>query len=337
MKWIILAGLWIGTLTAAFLVGRSGTVEPPPDVESGTPAGESVEALRAQIADLTQKLEEADAREAGGAEGAPREGGPGKPGDPSPLYPGAAPASAVEAMSLEGITTVKQFSDRLMAFVDAQLERGEPGYFEILKAMDLLEKNNDDLERLFTDEAAAMRELYPWVRYLVNREAQVVDFTEYVFRSMAENPAMFEGRDDNPLEAITEGLGVLLPGAVGPERMAVFQAYAEKILETPEEQQPEAVRKNRNEIERLLQRYWAEPVSIEQALEKLRSGQLSESEAARLLRGLPPEMLARIDVSGILGPLLASGRWEAIRALQALPAGIADAAVLDTHVLRGME
>jgi hypothetical protein len=129
----------------------------------------------------------------------------------------------------------------------------------------------------------------------------------------------------------------MLPGAVPPDRLATFRGYAKKILDTPEEQQPEAVRRNRKEIERALERYWAEPTTVEQALEKLKSGELSPNDAARLLRGLPPETLATVDVNGLLGPLLAAGRWEAIRALQGLPAGTAEPAVLDTHVLSGME
>jgi hypothetical protein len=325
MKWIVLAGLWVGTLTAAYLVGGSGAVEPPPDVDATSPGGESAESLRAQVEDLTRRLDAYESEGDGGGDGGGK--GPGrKPGDPggiTPLEPGEiAPAT----FSLDGITNAKQLSAHLMKYVDGQLQRGEDGYLDILKTMMWMEENNDAFERLFADEAAALREIYPWVRYLVDREAEVLDMTDYVFRSMAENPQVFEGMDKDPLELFTEGVAAMLPGAVPPDRLARFRG-----------QQPEAIQRNRKEIERALERYWAEPTTVEQALEKLKSGELSPNDAARLLRGLPPETLATVDVNGLLGPLLAAGRWEAIRALQSLPAGTAEPAVLDTHVLGAME
>ena len=56
MKWILLTGLWVGTLTASFLIGRSLTIETPPERTTGG-GGETVAELQARVADLARENE----------------------------------------------------------------------------------------------------------------------------------------------------------------------------------------------------------------------------------------------------------------------------------------
>ena len=80
------------------------------------------------------------------------------------------------------------------------------------------------------------------------------------------------------------------------------------ILETPEDTQPVAVRKNRRDIERAM-RYWVPPLSSpEEALAKLRSGTVTSQEAMALLRKIPKEAQASLDLDSLIGPLIQKGR-----------------------------
>jgi len=327
MKWILMTGLWFGTLAAAFLVGRGSTVAPLVAPEESDL--ETVEDLRAEVAHLRREVRLRPTPEGGSVagSGSARAGG-GRSmlsvGDTGPF-------------SFEGIESGRGFSEKLMAFVDGQLERGPEGFQAILDALALLTKSEDRLQALFPQEEGLYRELYPWLRFSVEREEKMVDLTEYVFKTMAVNPDAYREMDDDPLELFTEAFAILLPGAIPNERLNAFRGYAARILETPEAQQPRAIQRNRREIKRALERYWAEPMSAEDALAKLRSGNLNEADAIRLLAALGPEELAQVDVNGLLAPLLEAGRFEAVRTIQTLPEGVADIRRLDASVLAGME
>ncbi len=254
------------------------------------------------------------------------------------ITPAAAPGGEPAAFSLEGVTDAADASKKFMAFVEAQLARGDAGFAAILQALDSLWRDKEKMQALFADEGAASRQLYPWIKLLVERDAQVIDLTEYVFKKMAEDPKSFANTaNPNELEIFTEGMGFLMPGAVPADRLARLRGYAEKMLATPESEQPEALRGNRNEIERLLARYWAEPITAEQALEKLKSGDVPPRELVKYLRMAPPDALALIDVTALVAPHVRQGNWDVLRWLGSPPLDHLDLARLDQAALEGVD
>jgi hypothetical protein len=238
--------------------------------------------------------------------------------------------------SLEGIDDIEAFSALMMRFANQQLARGPDGYRALLLALGSVQEKEKELKRFFQDEAQASKLIYPWVKFLVDRDEKVLDLTEYVYKTMAEQPAVFEGMDDNPLEVFTEGVAFILPGAVPPERMNRFRAYAQKILDTPKESQPKAIQGNRRDIERALSRIWSVPLSDEEAMAKLKQGGLDPGQAMTLLKSLKPEQLAGIDVTALLMPVVATGNYDVIRALRSMPKVPLDLPRLDSSVMQGM-
>jgi len=72
----------------------------------------------------------------------------------------------------------------------------------------------------------------------MDRDQQVVAMTETIYTTAAEDPVWFEGLDGNTLELFTEGMAILLPGAVGEEQLERFRGYAGKILAMPRDSCP---------------------------------------------------------------------------------------------------
>ena len=348
MQTPLVAVLCLVAAGAAFAAGwgmsgaRSAAGSPEDAVESAR--------LAREVEDLRQKLDEERARRPRGevartrsrdesaAEGDAQVDAAAAEASSPAAAPGAEAGAEPAAFSLEGVTDAAAASKKFMAFVEAQLKRGEPGYAAILAALDGLFKDKEKMQALFSDEAAASRQLYPWVKLLVNHDAQVIDLTEYVFKTMAENPSAFENTtDSNQLEIFTEGMGFLMPGAVPEDRLARFRGYAEKILATPESEQPKAVRGNRSEIERLLQRFWSAPITVEQALEKLKSGDVPARDLVKYLRMVPPEAAAMLDVTSLVVPHLRQGSFDVVRWLGSPPLDRVDFARLDQAVLEAVD
>jgi hypothetical protein len=355
MKPLVVAGVLVVVGVAAFFAGRSGAGEgggSDGDGAADGPASERERALAKEVEDLERRLAEEKARrgrggdggrararsaeETSGDAGAPNTGAGG--GVPDPM---AAPDAALDpeaAFSLEGVSDGREASQRMMQFAKAQLGRGDAGFAAILKAMDALLADKDRMRSLFSDETAASRELYPWIKLMVEREAQMLDLNEYVFRTMAENPQQFAASaGDDALEIFTEGFAFVLPGAVPEERLARMRGYAKKILATPESEQPDAVRRSRRDLERLVERFWAEPVTLEQALAKLRAGEVEPRDLVRYLRMLPPDVAATLDVTALAVPHVRSGDYALIRMLGVPPLNNLDVARLDAAVLEGIE
>lgn len=329
--WIALG--WVVTLAGAFVLGGATAESTAPDPVPRDTA--EVDRLRRKVTELEEKADAAKVRRDTGpqrrevvaAEAAPI---PGALPEPEPV---ASPDSAVGAFSLEGIDSPEEGSERLMAFLDAQFARGEAGFPAILEALGEIWQNREMVEGLFADEATATRFLYPWVKYLVEHEDHVLDFSEHLYKTMAENPgALARVPDDDVLEIFTEGVAILLPGAVPEERLARFREYGRKILETPETDQPQAVRQNRQEIERALAQFWAAPLTVEEALAKLRSGEVPPRELRRLLRLVPADALQGIDLTALLLPAISQGHNDVLRVLQQLPKDRLDLGRLDAAV-----
>jgi hypothetical protein len=345
VKWIALSLAWIATLAVAVVVGREIAPRGPVELADGA-GNEETSRLRRENEDLRKRVELL--RVAGRAEDPIR-----RPAEPGRLDDDAAGGGGVRAApaadddspiamdgalpSIEGVASAHELSALLMRFVDRELAKGPEGYRTLLRALAAIPEQEKTLERFFRDEATAFRELYPWVKFLVEREEQVLDVTEFVFRTMAEEPSFFEGMDDNPFEVFTEGVAVLLPGAVPPERLERFRAHARKILAQPRDSYPDPIKDNWSDIKRALTRYWSEPVSTDEALEKLRAGGLDGGQALKLLSTLTPEQLRGIDVTALLAPALATGQYDAIRALRSLPPVPLDLNRLDATVLGAMQ
>jgi hypothetical protein len=72
----------------------------------------------------------------------------------------------------------------LMELAEAKLGGGPEAHLELLFALDEVMKQ---LRASGTRDEDLTRELYPWIRFLVAHEADMVDMTETVFRTLAED------------------------------------------------------------------------------------------------------------------------------------------------------
>lgn len=332
MRTLVLAVLWIATVAGAYVLGGGGAGAPPSDPAS-VPA-----AVRPSAAQL-RGHEGSGLREEEGAAGTkPSAGDAAAASSVSPASP-ASPAATSDApppsFTLEGVSTPDEAFDRLMAHVAALLARGEAGHMELLAFLDEHIIKNNDIEALFGSEQEAARFIYPMVKFLVDRDQQVLGVTETVFRTMAADPQAFADFDDDTLEVFTEGVAFILPGAVDDARMARFRGYAATILETPESEQPDAVSTNRRRIQRALG-FWAPRLEPEQAVQRLQSGEASSQEVLALLKNLPPELRADLDLGRLLAPIVATGDYQALRMLGQVAVTSRDLTLLDRAAIEGM-
>jgi hypothetical protein len=332
----LLALAWGGTVAGAWFLGGGGADK----VSGGETTSSEVERLRARVAELEEAAASKPAlaaaphvdgaRSGGAAETAPSShptGGGGSAGAE------VVPADGSAAFSLEGITTLDEASKKFMAFAAARLAEGEKGHLLLFKVIDSELVKNKKLEALFrSGEQDAPRVVYPWMRFVVGHEAETVAMTETMFKTMAEDPSFFSEANGNSLEIFTEGLGMGLPGAADEPTMERFRGYARAILSTSADRQPEAVKKQRRRVERLLPA-WAPPLTSAQALEAIRKGGVQPGEMLAFLRRLTPDDLRSVEVVPILGPLLDSGDRTVLRALPALPLDDRTMSTLDQRVL----
>ncbi len=247
---------------------------------------------------------------------------------------GEEPSDGPATFSLEGIETAEEASKRFMAFADAKLRQGPNGHLELFRTLDTLAQNADSFRHLVVDEAAAMRLLYPWVKFLVERDQRVIAMAETLYKTAAENPSWFEGTDDDTFEIFTEGLAVLLPGAVDAATLARFRGYVENVMAMPEGSLPKALRSNRGEFRRNL-KWWAPPLAQEEVLEQLQDASLPYTARLELLRRVDPKELAGVDLLGILVPALEAGDRRAVSLVGKLPFGAGDVPSLDQAFMVG--
>ena len=330
MRTLVLAVLWIATVAGAYVLGGARPAAAPGPADVALPAERRpAAALRGIEAPSPREAAPTTARPGSGpATGASEGLAAGERAGPGSEEAGA-------PFDLEGVTTPDEAFDRLMRHVAALLARGEAGHLELLAFLDQDLVRGKELKRLFGSEEEAMRFLYPAIQFLVRRDAQVVDLTETVFRTMATNPQAFAAFDDDTLEVFTEGVGVLLPGAVDDERMARFRGYATAILEAPEGTQPEAVTRNRRRVERLMG-YWAPRLGPEEAKARLESGQASAQEVMGLLKRLPADQRAGLDLGALLAPVVASGDYRAMQVLRQVAIEPRDVTLLDRAAIEGL-
>ena len=242
------------------------------------------------------------------------------------------PAEVQEPYTLDGVTTMEEVSRRFMKFAARKLAAGPEGHLELLRELDRI-MQNPEYQKLF-DEEAAMQLIYPWLKFAVEREDQVVGMTETIYKTAAEQPAWFEGLDNNTLEVFTEGVAAVLPGAIGEDQLERFRGYVGKILAMPEESLPKALERNTGDFRRNL-KYWAGPVATEDALKQLMDPNVSDSVKLQLLKRLDPNEARGVDVVGILAQALKQDSYTALRVAGRYPLSGGDIVALDRAVLQG--
>ena len=241
--------------------------------------------------------------------------------------PAAAPKPEEEPYTLEGVENIDDLSERFMRYANGQVKRGPEGYKTLFREFDRITQDKE-LRRFFRDERRMVRSLYPWIKWLVNNEGHMVALAETLYRTAANDPGWFEGLDDDSLEAITEGLAMLLPGVVDEATLQRFRDYVTKVLAMNRASLPKALQKNLSEMKRNLEQ-WAPQLSSEAALARIRDPNVPLNKRIAMMRHLPKEQLAQLDLVAILQPALAAGNGAAFSVMIRAPLSGGDIAVLD--------
>ncbi|MCG3132955.1 MAG: hypothetical protein HMLKMBBP_00041 [Planctomycetes bacterium] len=345
--WAAVAGLAAGAVLGV-VVGRATN---DPSAETPSPAAAAREAeLERQVADLNRRLadakrpraesERAKRDDVSEGENVRPDGAGGKPvAESVEARSPATDAASLATFTLEGFADGESLSKAFRAWAEAQLERGPAGYDAILTALVAVSKEQQRIEQIVgNDESMLAKELYPWLRTMVHHEKEMLGLTEHVFAKMAENSPMFaEMPKDDFLEMFTEGIGVIVPGAASEEQMQRLRGYAKKLIETPESSQSKAVRGVRSDVQRLLERFWAEPLTPESAAELLRSGAIDSATLQRAARLVPPEVLATVDLTAIVAGMIRKGDYRAARLIGTPPLDALDASRLEQAALDALD
>jgi hypothetical protein len=222
-----------------------------------------------------------------------------------------------------------ELSAAIMEYADKKLAEGPEGQKELFREMDRLIQ---EMKTSFRDEQALMPLVYPWVKFLVQHEREVVGMMETLYKTAAEEPQWFEGLDDDSFEVICEGLALVLPGAVSEDQLARFRGHVEKLLALPKESLPQALQKNLRDIERNLE-WWSPPMTVQQVLAMLNDPSVPATRKLTLLARAEPEALRGVDVTRIIADAVRGGQLNALWTIRNLPEGAVNTAALDPVVL----
>jgi hypothetical protein len=318
MKSPLLIGLvWAATVAVAFLLG--GQLKPestPRDATRGAPEGRAP-AVAPEAPSPNERKEPRGADETAAA-------GPGAPA-------ATAIPERVEPVVIEAGMQPADLSTLFMRYAAKKLAEGPEGHKELFREMDRLMQDKQ-LKQMFRDEQQVMPFVYPWVKFLVDHDRQVVAMMETIYKTAAEDPQWFEGLDDDPVEMFAEGLALLLPGVVDEEQLARFRSYAEKIIAMPKESLPEALQKNLSDIQRDIE-WWSPAVKPEDLVKALNDPGVPVAKKIGLLRRADPAALRGVDVTAILATGIREGNGQAIFALHRFKDSVTvatlDAAFLD--------
>lgn len=303
----LLAALGVGWLIGSMTAGST---------RSAATDDETL-ALREEVARLRLALGERGPtmRGASGTSASPSMGGGDDPGEVLPPPP--ATYGKTETFDIASFDDPDAAFQALLAYAATMLDRGEEGHFALLETISatFFEKPGETItEDLVGGEEQAMRFMYPILRFAMNREDQVADLTETVFKTMADDPKRFEALDDDTLELFTEGVAPMLPGMVGPTRIERFRGHARRILASELADQPHPVQRQRRDVQKALAS-WAPRMTKDEAFQRLQQGDISPEEATALLRRLDPADIARLDIDGLIGPLIERDPWTVISVL----------------------
>jgi hypothetical protein len=282
MKWTPWA--WLAAVGFAFVIGRNSVHAADPVAAEPTDAPScSVPAVREHRSLVAQWRPRENARQVD-----------------------TTPKRAPKRFELSDHRDLDAVSHAMMLYAEQKLKEGPEGHFELLETIDReFTKKHGEMNRL-ADPSQAARELYPWLRFMVEHESEMVALTETVFETMASDPQRFADFDHDTLEAFTEGMAFLLPGAVSESTLERFSGYAQTVIDTPSDQLPPAVQDQLGDLARSVA-LWAPPLTAEEKLVELSKGPSSSAEMERFLRGLDSDALAGVDALQVFGRQLDRG------------------------------
>lgn len=311
---LLIALVWAATVAVAFLLG--GRTKPDaPARDASRPASESrVETLPAPETPSPREAE------------APVTAADAAPG-PAPL---ARPPEPVQPVKVEPGMTPADLSSLFMRYAKRKLAEGPEGHKELFREMDRL-LQDQQLRQMFRDEQQMMPFAYPWVKFLVDHDQQVVAMMETIYRTAAEDPQWFQGLDDDPMEMFAEGLAMLLPGVADEEQLARFRGYAERILAHPKEGLPRALERNLSDIQRDIE-WWSPAVRPEDLVKALNDAAVPAAKKIGLLRRADPAALRGVDVTSILASGIREGNQQAMHLASRFRDSV-NVATLDTAFL----
>lgn len=286
---------------------------------------EQVEQLQAENRRLTETVEARGPQLTGAPAGSARPG-------PRPIVAAVAATLAerdallepLEAIDFAAIQTPEELIEHVLRYVHTLLGKGREGHLELLSFLGhLAGEGGKELEghfrRIFQDDSPRIvKHLYPLIKYAVEHDEDVTALTETFFAQAAGQPAWFEGMDDDPFEMFTEVFGLVAPAVATEAQMDRLRAHAVAILETPEDRQPEALRKSRRDIQKLVMA-WSPPLSAEEALARLQGGDLPVEQLMELLPLIPKDTWEHVDVAALVMPLLVAQDWNAMQILRRVP------------------
>jgi hypothetical protein len=319
MKSPALIGLaWAGTLALAFLLGVQMRPAAPGREPLAAPAeppaspGPPSESLAPE----------------------PRAAAPAPAAAPTPEQAPVAADEETRAVALEEGMTAANLSALFMRYAAGKLAQGPEGHKELFREMDRLLRDRE-VRKLARDESQLMPLLYPWVRFLVERDRQVVAMMETLYETAAEDPMWFQEIDDDTFEIFTEGLAVLLPGVADEVQLGRFRAHVEKILASPaKESLPEALQRNWNDLQRNLE-WWSPPLVMDDLLLALADPARPVGTKLALLRRATRGLPEGVDVTEVLAEGLRAGHSEAVQLIASFPRA-ANTATLDLALLDGV-
>jgi len=316
---VVVGLLWLGSLILAWFLGNLGGQETGrAEREQSSAAPDRKQGLgprkRASATPSTAKVE----RGPSSATGAAASTVPPKP----------------EPLDFDSLKSAQQFSDEAMAIIDAHLRRGPEGHRDLMLLLSEFGNREEQIEMLFAkDISEAPKLIYPWLRLLVHREQQVVDFVDTVFETAAETPDWFKALDPQTLGMITDAIGPILPGMTSDEVIARIRKNLGKVLQKGEGALPEALADNFEELQELYEA-WAGPLAEEDARNALLDSSVSAEEKFQVLKRAPPAAAAGIELAPIIGPALEEDEWDAIAQLQRFKLGDRDRLALDEVIYK---
>lgn len=328
--WIV---LWVGSLAGAWFLGSEGVLG------AGTADGAKDESASTQVTELQEQLDtlKAELHARGPAlEGATDAGGSieGRVGVVKPET--EAEFKPVYEFSFENIKTAEEAVAHFLAYGKTMLGMGREGHLKLFDQICAWGEDKEfqqKVEQLFGSGERAIRHIVPLIQAGLDHREEIADMNETMLVQMLENPSYFEGKDDDPLEIFTQGLGFLMPAVVSEDRLKTWSGYVKEILKQDEASQPKAIKKNRRELERLL-RAWMPAMKPEDIIKMLEGG-VSPDEAMALIQQLPPDTLDKVDVGAYLGPKIVAGDWQAMRMLRRFSLSAESLANLDADMLKG--
>lgn len=241
------------------------------------------------------------------------------------------PAPADEKFTTEGAQTLDELSKRFMKYFEQSLRKGEKGHLELYRTFDQITQDRS-LRKFFRSEAQLARLAYPWLKFVMKHDREMLAMTETIYKTAAENPSWFEGTDDDTLEIFVEGLGTILPGAVDEATMARFRGYVEKILGHAKDSLPKAMQKRLRDFTRNLDA-WAKPLTVEESLARLTDPSVAPAIKLEMLRRIDKKHLVGIDMVSILQPAVEQGLSNVMNVVGRVELSSGDIAVLDQTLL----